>query len=347
VTRHVIRRLLAGAGLLVVLTLITYVVFFSIPVDPANMILLGQGNAEPTHAEAEAIRERFGLDRPMLVQYGEFLWRLVTQADLGRSFFYNRPVTESIRWAFPVTASLVGVGALFLFALAVPLAFVSASRPDSLVDRGVTLLTLVGIGVHPFIIGQLLRDGFSLHLDAAPYGGYCRLLPTDPPAQFAPFAGQRAAFCSGPQAWLEHIWLPALAFALLFLPLYVRMIRTRMLETLSEPYVLTARGKGASEFRVLRVHVLRNSLAPVLVMLAADAGTAITAAIYVETIFGMSGLGLLAVNALSGDFAGFDLPIIVGVVTTVAAAVVALNVAADLVAAALDPRIRTGGAARA
>jgi peptide/nickel transport system permease protein len=291
VTRHVVRRLLAGFGLLVVLTLITYVVFFSIPVDPARIVLFGQGNDEPTPAQLEATKARFGLDEPVLVQYGEFLWGLVTRADLGNSFYYQRPVTESIRWAFPVTASLVAVGALFLFALAVPLAFISARRPDSFVDRGVTALTLVGIGIHPFIIGQLLRDGFSLHLDVAPYGGYCRLLPSDTPSQFAPFIGQRAAFCSGPGVWLEHIWLPALAFAVLFLPLYVRMIRTRMLETLSEPYVLTARGKGASEFRVLRAHVLRNSLAPVLVMLAADAGTAVTAAIYVETIFGLSGLG--------------------------------------------------------
>ena len=135
--------------------------------------------------------------------------------------------------------------------------------------------------------------------------------------------------------------MPWLVFALFFLPVYMRMIRVRLLETFSEPLITTARAKGASETRVVVGHALRNAIGPVLPMLAVDAGTAITAAIYVETVFGLQGIGSLAVTAFSGRAGGFDLPLTAGIVTVVGAFVVLLNVGADVAGAWLDPRIRT------
>ncbi|HEY2939324.1 MAG TPA: ABC transporter permease [Gaiellaceae bacterium] len=141
--------------------------------------------------------------------------------------------------------------------------------------------------------------------------------------------------------------LPCVTFACFFLPLYTRMIRTRLLETLGEPFVLTARAKGASELRILRRHVLKNALLPIMTMLAMDMGTALTAAIYVETVFGLPGLGLVAVRAISGETGPFDLPVILGIVFVVAVTVVALTLVVDLLYGFLDPRIRVGSEARA
>jgi hypothetical protein len=134
--------------------------------------------------------------------------------------------------------------------------------------------------------------------------------------------------------------LPWICFSLFFLPLYVRMIRVRLIETLGEQYVVTARAKGASERRVVVGHVLRNAIAPVLPMAAADAGTALTAAIYIEVVFAMPGLGREAVFALGGASGGYDRPLVVGIVLTVATFVVLLTVASDIGTAWLDPRVR-------
>jgi peptide/nickel transport system permease protein len=136
--------------------------------------------------------------------------------------------------------------------------------------------------------------------------------------------------------------VPWLVFALLFVPLYLRMIRTRLIDTLGERYITTARAKGASERRVVISHALRNAIGPLLPMVALDAGTAIMAAIYIETIFGLPGLGYLAVQGLSGDFftIHYDLPFIVAIVFTIGLFVVALSTVADIANAWLDPRVR-------
>jgi peptide/nickel transport system permease protein len=145
--------------------------------------------------------------------------------------------------------------------------------------------------------------------------------------------------CGGVYDWTTHLILPWLTFALFFLPLYVRMIRARLLETMGEPYVLTARAKGASEVRALRRHVLKNALLPITTMLAMDLGTAITAAIYVETVFGLPGLGLTLVSAINGQ-TFYDLPFIVAVVFLVAATIVVLTLVVDVAYGLLDLRIR-------
>jgi len=243
-----------------------------------------------------------------------------------------------------VTLAIVIGGAVMLVLLAFPLALLSARYAQSLLDRVILLVSIFGIALHPFVVGAVLRGVFAGDLGLLPHGVYCPLhgTATDwvPTRNGYPVvvAGELPT-CGGVYDWTTHLILPWLTFALFFLPLYVRMIRARLLETMGEPYVLTARAKGASEVRVLRRRVLKNALLPITTMLAMDLGTAITAAIYVETVFGLPGLGLTLVSAINGQ-TFYDLPFIVAVVFLVAATIVVLTLVVDVAYGLLDPRIR-------
>lgn len=329
------RRLASGVLLILALTLLTYVVFFTIPTNPAcNVLDCGPQN-HTTPAEFAAAKHALGLDRSFLHQYGDFLWNLVRHGSFGTSFAQQQPIGAALESTIPATASILLGGAILLVLLALPLGAISALRPHGLLDRGVLVLSLVGIALHPFVLGILLQK-LSYRLGIGPpFAGYCPLHGHTASSGFA-FAG---AGCGGPLDWAFSLYLPWIVFALFFLPLYTRMFRARTLAVLGEPYVRTARAKGASQLRVLSRHVLRNAALPILPMLAMDVGTAITTAIYIEVIFRINGLGRFAVDALSGNGGGYDLPSIVGIVFVVACAVVVLNLLADVALVVLDPRI--------
>lgn len=325
------RRALSGAVLIASLTFLTFLVFNTIPTNPACLVVPCGPHTTTNDADIKAANHRLGIDRPVVVQYGKFVWRLLRHGDLGTSWTGSGNVRTQISTALPVTASLVAGGMILMLLLALTLGCFSAVRPHSLPDRGLLAITVVGLAVHPFVLGIGLRRLFADQL-GAPSSGYCTI---------------RSGFgCSGISAWAAHLAVPWLVFALLFLPLYMRLIRARLLEALNEPWVATARAKGASETRVLLGHTLRNAMGPVLPLIAIDAGTALTAAIYIETVFGLPGLGHLAVQAFSGEAGGYDLPLTAGLVTTVGAFVVALNLTADVAGAWLDPRLRLRATAR-
>jgi peptide/nickel transport system permease protein len=325
VLAYVVRRLLWAGLLVLVMTFVTYVIFFRIPADPARFLVRNQA---PTEHQLEEARKRLGLDEPFLVQYGRFVWRLA-HLDLGvsyQSFGGRNPilVTRLLAEAAPVTASLIVGGAVLWLMLSIPLGTLSALRAGSAVDRGILLLVLIGISAHPVSIGLFLRQFLGYKWQLAPVNGYCPLFGSGD--------------CAGPGPWLSHLILPWFTFALLFTALYTRMVRNNVLFGLEENWVRTARGKGATELRVLRSHVLRTSLLPVVTMLGMDIGVAFGGAIFVERVFGLPGLGSLALTALSGNV-GFDLPLIVGVVLCVTTAVIVFNLVVDLLAVVLDPRI--------
>jgi peptide/nickel transport system permease protein len=324
-----VRRFLSGVLLVALLTFLTFVVFNTIPTNPACLVVACGPHTTTNDAQIREADHRLGIDRSVFVQYGHFVWRLVRHADLGTAWTSNAKVGPAIGQALPVTASLVGGGMVLMLLLALPLGCLAATRPRTATDRGLLGLSLIGLAIHPFVLGITLRDLFARRLGVNDLG-YCPLSGTTP----------RAA-CGGVRDWATHLAVPWLVFALFFLPLYMRMLRVRLLETLSEPWISTARAKGASERRVVVGHALRNAIGPILPLLAIDAGTAITAAIYLETVFGLPGIGLLAVQAFSGQQGGYDLPLTAGIVTTIGAFVVLLNIAADLAAAWLDPRTRT------
>ncbi len=323
----ILRRLLSGLLLISLLTFLTFWVFNEIPTNPACLVVACGPHTTTTDAMIKAADHQLGIDRSVFVQWADWVWHVVRDGDFGDSWTQKTHVGTMIGDALPVTASLVVGGVVLMLLLAVPLGALAAARARTAVDRGVLAGSVVGLAIHPFVLAIIIRDFFAQQLHVFDFS-YCPLTRTN------------QAGCGGPVDWAAHLAVPWFVFALFFLPLYLRMVRVRLLETYTEPYISTARAKGASELRVLRHHALRNAMGPLLPMLAIDAGTALTAAIYIETVFGLQGLGALAVRALSGATGGFDLPLTAGIVIVVGAFVVLLNLAADVAGAMLDPRIR-------
>jgi peptide/nickel transport system permease protein len=207
--------------------------------------------------------------------------------------------------------------------IALPLGILSALRPRSMLDRLTMIFVLVGISAHPVWIGLIFSFLFGYKLGWTPISGYCNAI-------------NPVTSCGGPVQWAYHMILPWMTFALLFAALYARMIRANVTEALNEDYVRTARAKGAPEWQVMRSHVLRNALLPVVTMLGMDIGLGLGGAIFTETIYGLPGLGKLAIRSIGIS----DLPIVMGVVVFATFVIIMFNLLIDLLYAWIDPRIR-------
>lgn len=316
-----IRRIFWAIFLFFVATLVTYLIFFVIPADPAKLIAGRNANSQAV----AAVARRYHLNISIWQQYWIFLWNIIHKGSLGNSYI-NR---QSVRWLIgqeaPVTGSLVFGGAVFWLSLSIPIGILSALRPRSLMDRASMTFVLIGISAHPVWIGLILSYVVGYRLGITPIAGYCNF-----------FTGGAAAQCSGPVQWAYHMILPWITFMVLFAALYVRLIRANVMETMSEDYVRTARAKGASERRVMVQHVLRNSMLPVVTILGMDIGLALGGAIFTETIFQLPGLGRQILQA----YTVFDLPVIAGVICFATMAVITFNFIVDVAYAFLDPRIR-------
>ena len=317
----IVRRLLWALVLFFAVTVVTYVIFFVTPADPARLAA-GQG-ASP--ADVQRVAERLHLDEPVWQQYGRFLWQLVGEQSLGESFANRQDVNEIVLRAAPVTASLVFGGAIFWLMLSLPVGILSALRPRSLLDRAGMVFVLIGLSAHPVWIGLIFAYLFGYKLGWTPISGYCDFVsPAD------------TAECGGPVQWAYHMLLPWATYAILYAALYVRLIRANVMETINEDYVRTARAKGAPEGRVVRSHILRNSLLPVVTILGMDIGLALGGAIFTETIYSLPGLG----RQILLSYQNFDLPVILGVVVFSTICIIVFNLVVDLVYAWIDPRIR-------
>ncbi len=319
--RYIIRRLLWAVVLFIAVTVVTYIIFFIIPADPARAV----AGRNPTPAMIQNARHYLGIDKPVYIQYLRFLKRLVVEQNLGRSFMNRESVNSEVGKAAPVTASLVFGGAVAWMLIALPIGILSALRPRSLLDRASMTFVLIGISAHPIWIGLIFIYFFSYKWGLTPISGYCDFINPSPGAD-----------CGGPVQWAYHMILPWMTFAILFAALYVRMIRANVIEAMNEDYVRTARAKGAHESRVIRVHVLRNALLPVVTMLGMDIGLALGGAIFTETVYGLPGLGRTAVNSLNA----LDLPTVEGIVVFSTLAIIIFNLIVDLLYAWIDPRIR-------
>jgi peptide/nickel transport system permease protein len=308
-----------AAVLFFAVTVVTYVIFFIIPANPAQ---LAAGKAA-TDEKIKEVEHFLGLDQPVYVQYWRFVKRLVIHHSLGTSFATRQDVNDIVLRAAPVTASLVFGGVLFWMLLAVPIGILSALRPRSLLDRASMTFVLIGISAHPVWIGLILAYFFGYKLAWFPISGYCDVV-------------NPATDCGGPAQWAYHMVLPWATFALLFAATYTRMIRANVMETMNEDYVRTARAKGAPESRVMRSHVLRNAMLAVVTMLGMDIGIALGGAIFTETVFGLPGLGRVALESINN----FDLPITQGVVVFGTLSIIVFNLFVDIFYAWIDPRIR-------
>jgi peptide/nickel transport system permease protein len=316
--------------LFIAVTLVSYIIFFLVPAEPARLVA---GPQAPPEA-VERARKFLHLDEPVWQQYLRFLGNLAPvrfdglkpeakTPSLGRSFATRQEVNHIVKAAAPVTISLVIGGAILWMLIALPIGILSALRPRSLLDRGAMVFVLIGISAHPVWIGLLLSYFIGYRLGLTPLGGYCDLV-------------NPSTDCGGPVQWAHAMILPWITFAILFAALYVRMIRANVLEAMNEDYVRTARAKGASEAIVMRSHVLRNAMLPVVTMLGMDIGLAMGGAIFTESVFGLPGIGRTAVQALEG----FDLPTVQGIVVFATVAIIVFNLAVDLLYAVIDPRIR-------
>ena len=321
--RYLIRRLLWAILLFLVITFVTFVIFFMAPSDPARGYC-GGDTAQP--ACIELATEKLGLDKPVPVQYLNFLKRLIVDRSLGTSYFTGQDVNEAIAQAAPVTASLVFGGAVLWMMIGLVVGVFSALKPRSLLDRVAMIFVLIGVSAHPVWIGLIFSYIFGFRLGVTPIANYANFFgaPSD------------SGLPGGPWQWFYHLILPWCTFAILFAALYVRMIRANVMETLNEDYVRTARAKGAAESRVLSKHVLRNAMLPVVTMLGMDIGLALGGAIFTETVYQLPGLGRTAIVAIGVN----DLAIVQGVVVFSTMAIIFFNLVVDLLYAWIDPRIR-------
>src|SRR5262245_48490548 len=292
--------------------------FFVLPADSRNAQRNEQGFAPGLQTQFN-IRGSFG------EEYGRFVTHIL-RGDLGDSQRQRDAVTDDIRETLPVTVSLIVGGTIFFLLIAIPIGVLSALYPRSRMDKGLMLLVLIGASAHSVWLGLVFSYVGGVKLHWFPVGGYCDLH----------YQSESTSLCGGPRYWAYHMILPWLTFAFLFAALYARMIRASLLETMDEDYVRTARAKGASSFRVMRVHVSRNALLPVITMLGMDVGVAFAGAIFIETVFTLPGMGSLLVRSLVNS----DLPMIMGIVIVVCFAVVIANLIVDLLYGVVDPRVR-------
>jgi len=321
--RYLVRRLLWAILLFIVITFVTFVIFFIAPNNPARGYCGGE-NAKP--ACLKLATEKLHLDDSVPVQYLHFLQSLVIDRSLGKSYFTGQDVNEAIAQAAPVTASLVFGGAILWMMIGLVVGVFSALKPRSLIDRVAMIFVLIGVSAHPVWIGLIFSYFFGYKLGITPIANYANFFgaPSD------------SGLPGGPWQWFYHLILPWCTFAILFAALYVRMIRANVMETMNEDYVRTARAKGAPENRVLSRHVLRNALLPVVTMLGMDIGLALGGAIFTETVYQLPGLGRISILAIQNA----DLAIVQGVVVFSTLCIIFFNLVVDLLYAWIDPRIR-------
>lgn len=306
---RILRRL--GASIVVVWAVLTltFLVQHTLPSDPARAMAGPQ--ARP--ADVAKIRIQLGLDRPLLVQYGEYMGRLV-RGDLGKSYQRRQPVVDILKQRIPNTAMLAGAAIVLQVLLGSVAGIVAALRRGRWLDHATISLTLLGISAPTFVTALLLQYWFAYRLQLLPFDGYGLT-----------FAEQ-----------MRSMVLPALTLGLFGAAFYARYVRDEMIGILDQDYMRTARAKGLEPWRVVVVHGLRNALVPLLTIVGLDLGAMMGGAIVTESIFRWPGIGALSVDAALAR----DGPVIMGIVLVTSVAIVVANLLVDVLYAVLDPRIR-------
>ena len=311
------RRIAAGAVVLWVVTLGTFLLFFT---RPAISVARSMAGKEPSAAELRQITRQLGLDQPILAQYWHFTDRLL-HGNLGYSYYTGEPVTTILSQDLPRTASLVAGAVVLWLIVGIGVGVLSATQARGLFDRVATVGVLAGLSLPTFVLGQLLLLGVFLQLNTRGFtwiqDGYAG------PAQ-------------GLATWAGHMILPWITLAAVSAAVYSRLSRGSLLETLSEDYIRTARAKGLPERRVVARHGLRSSLTPVVSQLGIDVGTLLGGVVVVESVFGIGGIGQDSVQAIDQG----NLPVIIGFVLVAAVFVVVANIVVDFCYTLLDTRVR-------
>jgi peptide/nickel transport system permease protein len=312
-TRFIVRRLIAMIGVMFVISLLTFLLFESIPNgDPARRL----AGRLATANEIAFIRKEYGFDQPIYVQYARMMKNIFTGQVY--SYYQGFNVIDEVKQGLPATLSLaIGAGIIWLFT-SIVVGTLAAVKAGKNTDRLLTVLSMVGVSFPPFFLGAILIYYLGYKLNWFPLGGYVKLT-------------------SDPWQWFVHMVLPWFTLSVLFIGFYSRVLRSTILDTINEDYVRTARAKGLSENQTLRRHVLRNSLIPIITLFGLDFAQVIGGgAILTESIFNLHGIGQLAADAIGR----LDITVILVVVLLTAFFVVALAAVVDILYAFLDPRIR-------
>jgi len=310
--RLVLHRVAAIVPVLLLVTAGVFALLHLTPGDPIDAMM-----AESVDAEAKAsLRQELGLDRPIHVQYATWMGRLL-RGDLGHSIRNGEPVIENVTRRIRPSLELASLAMAVSLLIAFPLGIVSAARRNTAIDRAGTSFALFGICMPNFLLALLLIFLFGVTLRWLPISGY-----TDPVEE--------------PLAGLRSLVLPAVTLGLALAAVITRTLRSSMLEALAEDYVRTARAKGLSEWRVIRGHVLKNALIPVVTVLGLQLGTLIGGAVITEYVFALPGVGRLVVDAVFAR----DYPLVQGVILLIALGFILSNLLVDLLYGWIDPRIR-------
>ena len=320
--RYTLNHLLQGLALVLAVVVLNFLLVHAAPGDPVETIA-GASGGMSDELKAQ-LRSQYGLDRPLPVQLGVYLGKVV-QGDLGYSYFFNLPVTQLILERLPATLLLVLTSVLAAFLIGTTLGVLASRRPNGWLSQLVTVLSLVGFAAPVFWTGMMLVILFASVLPVFPVSGLRAADSTATGLALLPDV-------------LYHLVLPASTLALVYLAQYSRLSRASMLDVLGSDFIRTARAKGLADRVVLYKHALRNAVLPVVTMLGLQFGNVIAGAILVETVFNWPGLGRLAFESVLRR----DYPTILGVLLFSSIVVVVMNLLTDLCYRLIDPRIKTG-----
>ena len=316
--RYIIRRLLWVIVLLIVVSAVTFIIFYELPsADPAVL----RAGRSPNPALIASIRHNLGLDKPLYVQYWRYMKGVVLHFNFGYSYQFSQPVRTMIFQRLPATISLT-VGAVIVWLLiGLPIGILSAVRSRSVMDRTAMGGALLAISAPSYWLGLVALFLFANDI------GVVKIFDG---------AGTYTGLTANPGRWFGSMLLPWLVLAAAFAAFYSRLLRANLIEVMSEDYIRTARAKGLSERRVIFHHGVRSAITPIVTVLGLDIGGLLGGAILIETVFNIPGVGRLAYMGIINA----DLPVIQGTVLFGAFFIVFANLIVDIVYAFLDPRVR-------
>ncbi|QOS77529.1 ABC transporter permease [Paenibacillus sp. JNUCC31] len=313
---YIVRRIAQAIPLLFVISIVSFTLIKLAPGDPVLSFVTPNMGAE----DVERIRQNLGLDQPMYVQYVVWL-KNVLSGDLGYSLVNHRPVAEMIIERLPATFGLMGVSLLLSLLISIPLSMIAGSRQNSLFDRGLSLISYIGISIPSFWFGMMLIYFFAVEL------------------HWLPSMGMRTVGMDSAWDIIKHGILPCTVLTFMNVSVYMRYIRSNTISQLEEDYVQIQYAYGATKGTVLLRHVLKNVLLPVITILGMSLPELIAGAFITESVFSWPGMGSLGISAVHG----LDYPIIMGITMMSSVLLVVGNLIADILYGVVDPRIKTTG----
>ena len=305
--KYVLKRLLMMIPVMLGVLTIAFILNELTPGDAATAL----AGSEATEEQVEAIREELGLNAPVLVRYGRYVWGLFTRADMGTSYTTNQPVLDEILARYPTTLKLAFLSVAVAVLIGIPLGVIAAVKQYTWIDNVTMTISLLGVSMPPFWLGLLLIFVFSVTLGVLPGSG----------------------LAGGWQSWV----LPVVTIGFSSAATIARVTRSSMLEVIRQDYIRTAKAKGQSSFVIVVGHGLRNAMIPIITVIGAQIGVQLGGAVLAETIFALPGLGSYMVSAIKGR----NYPVVQGGVVFLSLIFSLVNLAVDLIYTVIDPSLKT------